>query len=135
MCDTCRGPHATDCVTCVVNAFRDSTTGACSCPESRWTGDSCNVRQYECDANCLECDIDTSDDASAMYNNCTQCADGYYKSNENTVWYTCEPCIENCKTCELDEGDKCLTCFDGYTPVNDFCVPCAPNCATCSPGN
>lgn len=131
----------TDCVTCVVNAFRDSTTGACGCPQNLWGGDSCNVRQYECDANCLECEIDTSDDYSSLYNNCSKCADGYYLERYdgagNGNFYTCEACTGiGCKTCTNTNGDKCQTCFDGYTLTSSYhCVPCAPNCATCVEGN
>lgn len=59
-CDTCRGPYDTDCVTCVINAHRDSETGACVCNDY-WTGDACAERIYECAPNCLVCDEEGND--------------------------------------------------------------------------
>ena len=50
------------------------------------------------------------------------CEIGFYKDTTHNV---CEPCSQNCRSCDIDNSTKCLTCKTG-TYLND--TKCVANC-------
>ena len=52
---------------------------------------------------------------------CADCSHGYVFDSASTL---CYECAENCKTCDVNNQNKCYTCFDGAYLSGNECLPC-----------
>ncbi|EAR90502.2 zinc finger lsd1 subclass family protein (macronuclear) [Tetrahymena thermophila SB210] len=150
-CQTCKpntylNPDNSCQNTCVDNYWPDSTKQICQ---------TCSPTCYNCKSpgdskSCLSC----SGDLYLNNNQClSTCPPGQYpfKQTNNNI---CQSCDKNCKTCNGQNSNNCLSCqaplfyqassstcesscnANQYkNDTNQSCSPCPSNCATCSGPN
>lgn len=95
--------------------------------------------------NCILCSNDLCKKCTNI-DSCINCienstlSDSICSCNSGTFFnhssFTCEPCTENCESCNSTD---CLSCTPGYFISNSicsqcpqFCTSCNPNCTSCS---
>ncbi|KAL4493947.1 hypothetical protein ABPG72_021964 [Tetrahymena utriculariae] len=137
-CTTCNGPSNSQCLSCTLPKYYQSSTGQCV--------DNCNLN-YK--TNCLSCSGSQFLDSAT--NSCvTTCPNGTYQNLSNNQ---CSPCDPTCTTCNGPTSSQCLTCtlpkyfqLTSGQCVNNCntnqyqdnssvtCQNCNSNCASCSGG-
>ncbi len=158
-CQTCKGPNAGDCITCISGSL--NSTGYCvsSCGDGKYS--SAGVC-YNCAAQCLTCNSATSCTACRVVlgipyylqtniSSCVvNCPSGSYADSTHTQ---CRACTSSCATC-VNSDAYCLSCVAskylvfGENSCADSCPGgqyvltgtyscglCSINCKTCSGGN
>ncbi|ELP85483.1 hypothetical protein EIN_040370 [Entamoeba invadens IP1] len=82
---------------------------------------SCIPYYYLSDNVCNKCHSECYNCNGPEKTNCTTCPNGKYVDKTHGEYnHTCQPCIENCKTCE--NSINCYECENGYYLSNGECV-------------
>ncbi|EAS00754.2 zinc finger lsd1 subclass family protein (macronuclear) [Tetrahymena thermophila SB210] len=156
-CQTCSGPNANQCLSCILpNYFQPDTTQCVTTCKTSYYPVQNTATCAPCNATCYQCSASTAND-------CTSCTGNLYLQN-NTCSSTCQngtypdkttnkctQCDSTCLTCSAGTNTDCLTCSPpNYLQTdknsclttcksNEYqdnssnkCVACNVLCATCS---
>lgn len=118
---TCRICPA-KCKTCrLENGLQQPTCSSCEYPyvfSQLDIGDVCALCAYPC-KYCLNNNL----------THCVTCLKPFMQNSDNGKCVICQQ--PNCEACDFVNLSACLTCRDGYFPINTICQPCPANCSKC----
>ena len=152
---TCRGPLASDCLSCKSNSIYDPAGRTCTCPSGFYflatSADclGCHISCLTCadgtNGGCRSCKLYASIVIVGSTSTCA-CNQGYQMNlNGDCAKINCQGA---CSVCSTDQPNGCITCKTystllngackcnaGYYLANNDCLPCHSTCFTCNQGN
>lgn len=99
-------------------------------------GQPCNEYCKVCKSTWIPTDVTALIPTYKEIKYCTECIDGYYLDDSNFLNKGCiKRCKESdiksdCKTCDLDEKNKCIECWEEYQ-LSDDRKSCEPKFVIC----
>ncbi|KAL4499150.1 hypothetical protein ABPG72_017052 [Tetrahymena utriculariae] len=160
-CQTCSGPNANQCLSCLLPNYFQPNTFQCVT--------TCSVKFYPVQntATCAPCDPTCYQCSASTANDCTSCSGNLYLQNNtckatcqngtfpNSTTNQCQQCDSSCLTCSAATNVDCLSCSSPNFLQTDrnSCLPtckaseykdlttnkcfqCNPACLACSgPGS
>lgn len=123
-CDTCSGPGADGCLSCVSPLLLQRSSCVAQCEEGRYPERGvCMPCLHTCTAcesrtNCTSCRTGLHLQSGECR---AACADGYYSDRG-----ICAKCYLSCMTCSGPRRDQCVTCPTGWQLAAGECHPECP---------
>ncbi|PIK61372.1 putative proprotein convertase subtilisin/kexin type 5 isoform X1 [Apostichopus japonicus] len=120
-CETCFEQDNESCSTCKADLYRQNHTCVHHCDDGYYPAEK-NICQ-SCKPDCRTCTVGNTctscvDETQVLYlNECkTKCPDHYYKDQ-----MVCEPCHQQCSSCDGSTLFECTECFPGYVLDDGIC--------------